>query len=118
MRKYLLTAAVLFIIFTARSQWIIQNPGFTSDTVGFYEMSLPDQNTVWAVCYDAKGGLLSGNPTLSFTRTIDGGATWIPGKVGNDRTLRFSNISAIDGQEAWVAMHKIGSFVPFFGFGF
>ena len=25
------------------------------------------------------------------------------------RTLRFSNISAIDGQEAWVAMHKIGS---------
>jgi photosystem II stability/assembly factor-like uncharacterized protein len=45
--------------------------------------------------------------------------------MGSDRTLRFSNISAIDGQEAWVAMHKIGP-VPFnynvgpqgaFGFG-
>jgi hypothetical protein len=28
--------------------------------------------------------------------------------VGTDLTLRFSNISAIDGQEAWVAMHKVG----------
>jgi hypothetical protein len=35
-------------------------------------------------------------------------ATWIPGKMGSDPTLRFSNISAIDGQEAWVAMHKRG----------
>jgi photosystem II stability/assembly factor-like uncharacterized protein len=29
--------------------------------------------------------------------------------MGTDRTLRFSNISAINGQEAWVAMHKIGT---------
>ena len=118
MRKYVLSAVATFLLFTAHAQWRIQNPGFTSDTVGFYEMSLPDKNTVWAVCYDGKGGLLSGNPTLSFTRTIDGGNTWIPGQVGSDKTLRFSNITAIDGQEAWVAMHKIGSFVPFYGFGF
>ena len=118
MKKNLLAAVAIFVMFTANAQWIPQNPGFTSDTVGFYEMSLPDKNTVWTVCYDGKGGLLSGNPTLSFTRTIDGGNTWIPGKVGSDRTLRFSNISAIDGQEAWVAMHKIGSFIPGFGYGF
>lgn len=89
------------------AQWLPQHPGFTRDTVGFYEMSLPDKNTTWAVCYDGWGGLLSGKPMLKFTRTLDGGATWIPGQVGTDKTLRFSNISAIDGQEAWVAMHKM-----------
>jgi photosystem II stability/assembly factor-like uncharacterized protein len=118
MRKYLLTAAVLFLIFTARSQWITQNPGFTNDSVGFYEISIPDKNTAWAVCYDGWFGLLSGKPILDFTRTIDGGNTWIPGKVGSDRTLRFSNITAIDDQEAWVAMHKIGTFTPATGAGF
>ena len=74
----------------------------------FYEMSLPDENTAWAVCYDANGGLLGPRRTLSFTRTTDGGINWIPGQMGSDKTLRFSNISAINGEEAWVAMHKVG----------
>ncbi len=107
MKKYLLSAVAIIVILTANAQWLVQNAGFTNDTLGFYEMSLPDKNTAWAVCYDGKNGLFSGRPVLDFTRTTDGGNTWIPGKVGNDRTLRFSNISAIDGQEAWVAMHKI-----------
>jgi photosystem II stability/assembly factor-like uncharacterized protein len=106
MKKNLLTAIAFLMMLTANAQWQIQNPGFTHDTVGFYEMSLPDKNTVWAVCYDGKNGLLSPNPVLAFTRTTDGGNTWIPGYVGTDKSLRFSNISAIDGQEAWVAMHK------------
>ncbi|HEX8330967.1 MAG TPA: hypothetical protein VF622_00025, partial [Segetibacter sp.] len=107
MRKLLLAAVAFFLILTAKAQWLTQNHGFTKDSVGFYEMSLPDKNTVWAVCYDGWFGLLSGKPILDFTRTIDGGGTWITGKVGTDRTLRFSNISAIDGQEAWVAKHKM-----------
>lgn len=45
---------------------------------------------------------------LDFIRTTNGGATWIKGKMGTDKTLRFSTISAINSQEAWVAMHKIG----------
>jgi photosystem II stability/assembly factor-like uncharacterized protein len=117
MRRILLSALAIFFMFTAGAQWIVQNPGFTNDTLGFYEMSLPDKNTVWAVCYDGKFGLLSGRPVLSFTRTTNGGATWTPGKMGNDQTLRFSNISAIDGQEAWVAMHKMDySTIPTLGF--
>ncbi|HEY0058668.1 MAG TPA: T9SS type A sorting domain-containing protein [Flavisolibacter sp.] len=108
MKKHLLTAVAIFLIFTAKAQWLVQNHGFTKDSVGFYEISIPNKNTAWAVCYDGWFGLLSGKPILDFTRTTDGGATWIPGKMGNDRTLRFSTISAIDEQEAWVAMHKIG----------
>jgi len=109
MKKYLLSAAACLMMLFANAQWLPKNPGFTQDTVNFYEMSLPDKNTVWAVCYDGKfPGLLSTRSILSFTRTTDGGNTWIPGKMGSDQTLRFSNISAIDGQEAWVAMHKRG----------
>src|SRR4028119_1675567 len=105
MKKLLLAATAFFLLLTSKAQWLQQNAGFTNDTLGFYEMSLPDKNTAWAVCYDGKRGLLSGRPVLDFTRTTDGGATWIPGKMGTDRTLRFSNISAIDGLDAWVAMN-------------
>lgn len=107
MKKHLLTAVALLLLLTAKAQWQIQDAGFTNDTLGFYEMSLPDKNTAWAVCYDGKRGLLSGRSVLDFTRTTNGGATWTAGKMGTDKTLRFSNISAIDGSEAWVAMHKI-----------
>src|ERR687893_3098788 len=99
MRKCLLSAVASFLLFTAHAQWLVQNAGFTNDTLGFYEMSLPDKNTAWAVCYDGKNGLFSSRPVLDFTRTTDGGNTWIPGKMGNDRSLRFSNISAINDQE-------------------
>ena len=108
MRKCLLSALAILLMVSTNAQWLPQNPGFTRDTVSFYEISVPEKNTAWAVCYDFRTGLLGSRRTLSFTRTVDGGATWVPGKMGTDLTLRFSNISAIDGQEAWVAMHKVG----------
>ena len=109
MKKYLLSVLATILLFTSHAQWLQQNANYVNDTLGFYEMSLPDKNTAWAVSFDGKGGLQSLRSVLSFTRTIDGGNTWTPGQVGNDYTLRFSNISAINGQEAWVAMHKIGN---------
>ncbi len=108
MRTVLLAATAFFLSLTTSAQWLEQDHGFTNDTVGFYEISIPDKNTAWSVCYDGWIGLLSGRPMLDFIRTTDAGATWSRGKLGNDYTLRASNISAIDGQEAWVAMHKIG----------
>lgn len=94
------------MIFTANAQWLQQNAGFTNDTLGFYEMSIPNKTTAWAVCFDIRCGLGCGRFIQDFTRTTDGGATWIPRKMGNDHTLDFSNISAIDENEAWVAMNK------------
>lgn len=106
MKKILLFSIASFLILTAKAQWIPQNAGFTNDTLGFYEMSLPNKNTAWAVCFDITRGVNGGRFILDFTRTTDGGATWIPGKMGNDHTLQFANISAIDENEAWVAMNK------------
>lgn len=106
MKKIFLASVTMFTMFTASAQWLEQNAGFTNDTLRFYEMSIPNKNTAWAVCFDFRCGLGCGRFIQDFTRTTDGGATWIPGKVGNDPSLDFSNISAIDENEAWVAMNK------------
>jgi photosystem II stability/assembly factor-like uncharacterized protein len=108
MKKNLLSAVAFFLIFTANAQWLNQDAGFINDTLGFYEMSIVNKNTAWTICYDGKNGLGSGRLVLDFTRTTNGGATWLPGKMGNDSTLEFSNISAVSETEAWVAMHKLG----------
>ena len=89
------------------AQWQNQNAGFTNKTLGFYEFSIVNENVVWAICYDGIQGLFSSNPILDFTRTLDGGTTWVAGLVGNDTSLAFSNISAISATEAWVCMHKL-----------
>ena len=70
MKKNLLAAVSIFVMFTANAQWLVQNAGFTNDTLGFYEMSLPDKNTAWAVCYDGKLGLLSGRPGLDCSHVM------------------------------------------------
>ena len=106
MKKYSLSAAAILIVHAASAQWQPQNAGFTNDTLGFYEMSLPNDSTAWAICYDGKGGLSSPRLILDFTRTTNHGQTWVPGKVGTDTTLGLSNISAVSSTEAWVAMHK------------
>jgi photosystem II stability/assembly factor-like uncharacterized protein len=106
MKKYLLSAVTFMLMYTATAQWVPQNATFINNRLGFYEMSLPDKNTTWAICYDGVNGLGSGRLVLDFTRTTNGGNTWTSGLMGNDTTLEFSNISAVSKNEAWVAMHK------------
>jgi photosystem II stability/assembly factor-like uncharacterized protein len=104
-----ITSLFTFLILCAtmaQAQWTQQNAGFTGKTLGFYEISIVNENVVWAICYDGINGLGSGVPILDFTRTTDGGATWMPGTVGSDPSLAFSNICALSDTEAWVAMHK------------
>lgn len=106
MKKKLLTFSFSILCNISYAQWISQNAGFTNKTLGFYEFSIVNKNTVWAICYDGIGGLFGSNPILDFTRTINGGNTWLPGKMGSDTTLAFSNICALSDKEAWVAMHE------------
>jgi photosystem II stability/assembly factor-like uncharacterized protein len=106
MKKITFLFIILFLSTAAtRAQWTTQNAGFTNKTLGFYEISIVDQNVVWAICYDGVGGLMGPAVVLDFTRTTDGGATWTPGWMGSDSSLAFSNICALSSTEAWVAMH-------------
>jgi photosystem II stability/assembly factor-like uncharacterized protein len=108
MKKCFLSVLAAMTLAGASAQWQPQNAGFSKDTLGFYEISIPNAHTAWAICYDAKPntGLGRGRFVLDFTRTTNGGTTWKPGKVGNDNTLQYANISAISESEAWVAMNK------------
>ena len=108
MKKIVLLITLSLSTTFAKSQWINQNAGFNDDILGFFEMSIVDENTVWAIAYDGIGGLLGGQRhILDFTRTTDGGTTWVPGVMGTDTTLAFSSIQAISATEAWVCMHKL-----------
>src|SRR6476660_6261525 len=112
MEKILLKKIMLLVLIlclysmASNAQWAEQNAWFTNKTLGFYEISIVDENVVWAICYDGINGLGGPIPILDFTRTTNGGNTWVPGTVGTDTTLAFSNICAISATEAWVAMHK------------
>jgi photosystem II stability/assembly factor-like uncharacterized protein len=106
MKKFLLAAVTFCLVSAAKGQWLAQNAGFTNAFLGFYDISIPNANTAWAICYDGRFGLNNGPIIIDFTRTVNGGNTWIPGKIGNDATLQPSNISAISEDEAWVAMNK------------
>lgn len=102
----LFVTAMCFYATAVQAQWTAQDAGFTTKNRGFYEISIVNENVVWAICYDGVYGLASPNPILDFTRTTDGGATWIPGTMGSDTSLAFSTICALSDSEAWVAMHK------------
>jgi len=106
MKKLLLAAAMLCFAILAKAQWQAQNAGFSEKFLAFYDISIPNKNTAWAICYDGRAGLNNGPILIDFTRTVNGGNTWIPGKIGNDQTLQPANISAISEEEAWVAMNK------------
>src|SRR3982751_2849592 len=94
MKKSLLTAVTAILFFTANAQWLNQNAALQNNALGFYEISIVNAKTAWAICYDGINGLGSNRLVLDFTRTTNGGNTWMSGKMGNDSSLQFSNISA------------------------
>jgi photosystem II stability/assembly factor-like uncharacterized protein len=105
-RSFLLVVTIFCFVTATRAQWTNQDAGFTNQNLGFFEISIVDENVVWAICYDGVGGLFGPAHILDFTRTTDGGTTWTPGVMGTDSSLAFSTICALSDTEAWVAMHK------------
>lgn len=102
MKKILLfTALFVAVAFTTSAQWIEQATGFTAASRGIRDISIVDENIVWAVAYDGSG---SNANVQQFTKTTDGGATWTPGtiNVGNT-TLGIAMIHAVSATTAYVA---------------
>ncbi|MCX6251589.1 MAG: T9SS type A sorting domain-containing protein [Bacteroidetes bacterium] len=105
-RTLLFVIAFFAITFGSYAQWLIQNTGFTTQYRGISYISIVNSNVVWAIAYDGSGG---GQTINEFTRTTDGGTTWIPGSVLGGTTYGLGNISAIDGTTAWVALYNKGT---------
>jgi hypothetical protein len=106
MRKSILLIAVLFCcsFFAGAQSWVVQNTNFPNLTTGVDHISTPTPGVAWILGYDGSGG---GANFIDFSRTTDGGNTWIPGTVGTDTgTYAWANISAINDTVAWVCRYN------------
>ncbi|WP_315052883.1 T9SS type A sorting domain-containing protein [Chryseobacterium indoltheticum] len=101
MKKILFSAFALMVSSSAFSQyWSTQNTGFSTASRGISGMEVYDATTAWAFAYD---GVTPANNVQEFTKTSNGGTTWISGIIDvGDPTLTITNISGISGTTAWV----------------
>lgn len=85
--------------------WDVQATGFTALSRGINDVSIVNENIAWASAYDGSGA----NATVrDYTRTINGGQTWIPGTVnaaGVTSDYGLANLCAINGDTAWAAIY-------------
>ncbi len=110
MKKVLLSAMVLASTATFAQGWTVQSTGFAEPSRGISNIDIVNPSTVWALAYD---GTSSTNDIQEFTRTTDGGNTWIPGTIPEADGLILTNVSAIDGMTAYVG--AVSRDVPGFG---
>lgn len=85
------------------NEWTPQSSGFSSPKAINY-LSAVDSNIIWAT--SSNPGNLS-IPSSDFTRTTNGGATWIPGQIANTAGLLPSMIFGLTSLKAYVAMAKV-----------
>ncbi len=92
-----------------KGAWLPQATGFSEKSVGINYISIVNPNVVWANAYDGSG---SGKNLLEFTKTVNGGDTWVPGKyTGIPSAYKVSCISAVDSLKAWVALYSTNAAV-------
>ena len=101
MKKVLLSAMVLASTATFAQTWTVQSTGFSEQSRGISKMDVVNPTTVWAIAYD---GTDTSNDIQEFTRTTDGGNTWIPGTISEAEGMILTNVSAVDGNTAYVGM--------------
>ncbi len=98
MKKVLLSAMVLASTATFAQGWTMQSTGFSETSRGIRNIDIVNPSIVWATAYD---GSAPTNSIQDFTRTTDGGNTWIPGTIDEAQGMMLTNISAIDGMTAY-----------------
>lgn len=103
MKKRFLPFAILLFTFAfkdAQAQWTSLGSGINPTPRilgGIYPV---DNNVIWGFSAHAS----SFTPTHEFTRTSDGGQTWLPGTMASVESSQFPiYLYALDGQTAWLA---------------
>jgi hypothetical protein len=86
----------------ASVEWFEQASGFPTVSRGINFISVVDQNIVWAAGYDGTNPL---GPCQDFTRTVDGGTTWVADTIAGADGLSFAMIFALDANTAWACMY-------------
>jgi PKD repeat protein len=86
-------------------QWILENTGFSNAGRGIKNISIVNQNVVWAIAYD---GTSAKKTIQEFTKTTNGGITWTPGTISilDTTKVKIGMLAAGDANTAWVAVTK------------
>jgi photosystem II stability/assembly factor-like uncharacterized protein len=80
--------------------WISQNTSFANTSTGVRNISIVDEDVVWASGYDGSG---SGANYQVYTRTSNGGSSWSSGNINlGDTNLGIAMINAVSSTTAWV----------------
>jgi photosystem II stability/assembly factor-like uncharacterized protein len=101
---------ILILIFiakaSAQSPWVLENSNVTGAGKEVYSMVVTSPLNVWAVIWNQNSGVTTGN---EYTKTIDGGATWVVDTIRQAINYKFSSLAAINKDTAWAAMFKTTS---------
>ena len=103
MKKNITLLIAIFMALNLTAQWQSLGSGITESPREIFSISAISADVAWAV---------SDNPNFAasneFTRTTDGGMTWIPGYIeGAPNNYYPLNIFALDENMAWVLMVNI-----------
>jgi photosystem II stability/assembly factor-like uncharacterized protein len=102
---YLLLAGFTLLSCNASlaQQWIAQQSNINPNNYIQF-IDAVDTNVVWGLASDRNSQL---NPVQEFTRTNDGGNTWVAGTITNAANCGPSCIMGLNADTAWVAMFDV-----------
>ena len=91
----------------AYGEWIEQASAFSVVNTGVNSISIVDKDIVWITAYDGTGG----NAAIQeFSKTIDGGDTWVQGSIDiNSSGSGISMIQALDVNTAFMIAYPNGA---------
>lgn len=105
--KKILLLALAITGFSAHAQfWTPKSTGFATTSRGVDDITIVDDNVIWAKAYDGSGAGLE--TVKEFTKSLDGGNTWTPGNINvgagtGSATLGIGGLTAVSATHAWVA---------------
>jgi len=99
----LLFATTLFCLPLASAQWIEQAVGYTRVPCPTLGVDVVDSEIVWAIAGNC------GTGDREFSKTTNGGVTWVSGTMTGSAGLVPGMITAVDASRAWVALWGPGA---------
>jgi hypothetical protein len=87
--------------FFTSGEWIEQATAFPERNRGISYISCVNDSIVWAAAYN---GDTPGYPCQDFTKTVNGGTTWVANTIPDAEWLSFAMIYAFDANTAWAPM--------------
>jgi len=88
--------------FFISEEWIEQATAFPDRNRGINYISCVNESVVWATAINGDGWIYA---CQDYTRTVNGGATWVANTIPDVDNLYFSMIFALDANTAWAPMN-------------